>query len=80
VLVAGVERGSPAARAGLKLGDTVLAINGERVDSSRIMVRAVAAVAPGQTVRVTLLRDGRPQEIAVQLGRRPATAATGRIE
>ncbi len=80
VLVAGVERGSPAARAGLRNGDTVLAINGDRVDSSRILVRAVAAVAPGQTVRVTVLREGRPQEIAVQVGRRPATSATGRVE
>ncbi len=80
VLVAGVERGSPAARAGLRNGDTVTAINGERVDSSRIMVRAVAAVAPGQIVRVTVLRDGRAQEIPVQVGRRPATAGTGRIE
>ena len=80
VLVAGVERGSPAARAGLRNGDTVLAINGDRVDSSRTLVRGVAAVQPGQTVRVTVLRDGRPQEIAVQVGRRPATSGAGRAE
>jgi serine protease Do len=80
VLVAGVERGSPAARAGLRNGDTVTAINGERVDTSRTLVRAVAAVQPGQTVRVTLLREGRPQDISVQVGRRPAQANPTRLQ
>jgi serine protease Do len=71
VLVAGVERGSPAARAGLRQGDQVTAINGERVETSRALVRNIAAVPPGQTVRLSVLRDGRPTEIPVQVGRRP---------
>jgi serine protease Do len=71
VLVAGVERGSPAARAGLRQGDQVVAINGERVETSRALVRNIAAVPPGQTVRLSILRDGRPAEIPVQVGRRP---------
>ena len=72
VLVAGVERGSPAARAGLRQGDQVVAINGERVETSRALVRNIAAIAPGQTVLLSVLRDGRPSEIPVQVGRRPA--------
>jgi serine protease Do len=75
VLVAGVERGSPAARAGLRQGDTVIAINGDRVDTSRALVRNIAAVPPGQTVRLSILRDGRPNEIPVQVGRRPTSQA-----
>ncbi len=71
VLIAGVERGSPAARAGLRQGDVVVGINGERVETSRALVRNVAAVPPGQTVRLSVLRDGRPTEIPVQVGRRP---------
>jgi serine protease Do len=71
VLIAGVERGSPAARAGLRVGDQVTAINGDRVDTSRALVRTIAAVTPGQTVRLSVLREGRPQEIPVQVGRRP---------
>jgi serine protease Do len=71
VLVAGIERGSPAARAGLRQGDQVTAINGERVETSRALVRNIAAIAPGQTVRLSILRDGRPTEIPVQIGRRP---------
>ena len=72
VIVAGVERGSPAARAGLRQGDQVVAINGERVETSRSLVRGIAAVTPGQTVRLSILREGRPTELPVQVGRRPA--------
>ncbi|WP_439598130.1 trypsin-like peptidase domain-containing protein [Falsiroseomonas sp.] len=72
VLVAGVERGSPAARAGLRQGDQVVAINGDRVETSRALVRGIAAIAPGQTVRLSILRNGRPTEVPVQVGRRPA--------
>lgn len=71
VLIAGVERGSPAARAGLRTGDVVVAINGDRIETSRALVRTIAAVSPGQTVRLSVLRDGRPTEIPVQVGRRP---------
>ncbi len=71
VLVAGVERGSPASRAGLRQGDQVLAINGTAVDTSRALVRGIAAVPPGQTVRLSIIRGGRPMDLPVQVGRRP---------
>ncbi|MBW8271017.1 trypsin-like peptidase domain-containing protein [Caldovatus aquaticus] len=71
VLIAAVERGSPAARAGLRPGDVVVALDGERIETSRALVRNVAALPPGQTVRLTVLRDGREREIRVQVGRRP---------
>jgi len=72
VLVQGVERNSPAARAGLRQGDLVVALDGEKVETSRVLIRSVAGVAPGQTVRLTLVREGRQQDITVQVGRRPA--------
>jgi serine protease Do len=72
VLITGVERGSPAARAGLRQGDQVTAINGEAVDSPNALVRGIAAIPPGQTVRLSVLREGRQTEIPVQVGRRPA--------
>ncbi|WP_149540523.1 trypsin-like peptidase domain-containing protein [Siccirubricoccus phaeus] len=71
VLVAGIERNSPAGRAGLRQGDIVVAVNGDRVDTSRALVRTVAAVPPGQTVRLTVVREGREREFSVQVGRRP---------
>ncbi|WP_137125908.1 S1C family serine protease [Roseomonas sp. HF4] len=70
-VIMGVERGSPAARAGLRQGDLVTALNGEAVATSRALVRGVAGLPPGETVRLTLSRGGRNQEVAVQIGRRP---------
>jgi serine protease Do len=71
VLIAGVERTGPAGRGGLRVGDVVLAINGERTETSRGLIRSVAAVPPGQNVRLTVLRDGRTQDVTLQVGRRP---------
>lgn len=71
VLIAGVERTGPAGRGGLRAGDVVVAINGERTETSRSLVRSIAAVSPGQTVRLTVLRDGRTQDVTLQVGRRP---------
>ncbi|MBX9594049.1 MAG: PDZ domain-containing protein, partial [Roseomonas sp.] len=53
-------------------GDQVLAINGDKVETSRALVRGIAAITPGQTVRLSILREGRPSELPVQVGRRPA--------
>ena len=71
VLIAGVELNGPAMRAGLHPGDVVVAIKGERIDSSRGLIRAVAAVSPGSSVRLTVHRSGRTLELPVIVGRRP---------
>ncbi len=77
VTVAGIDRNGPAAKSGIRIGDVVLAINGDRIDSSRGLIRAVAAVPPGDSVRVTVRRQGREMEISVSVGRRPAEQTAG---
>ncbi len=77
VRIASMDRNGPAARAGVKTGDVVVAINGDRIDSSRGLIRAVAGVSPGNTVRVTIRRQGREMEIPVNIGRRPAEQQAG---
>ena len=72
VAIAGLERAGPAMRAGLKQGDVVLAVNGDRVDSARGLIKAVAAAAPGTAVRLTVRRAGQSMEVPVTVGRRPA--------
>ncbi|MBV9785294.1 MAG: trypsin-like peptidase domain-containing protein [Acidisphaera sp.] len=69
--IADVDRTGPAARAGLRPGDVVTAVNGERVDSARTLIRAVSAATPGNAVRLTLRRQGRDMELSVTVGRRP---------
>ncbi|MDW8398972.1 MAG: PDZ domain-containing protein, partial [Acetobacteraceae bacterium] len=70
-LIEAVERTGPAARAGLRPGDIVLALDGEPVEGSRALVRGVAAMPPGRQARLSVLREGRVQSIQVQIGRRP---------
>jgi serine protease Do len=70
-VVAAVERNSPAVHAGLHTGDVVVGINGEAIDSSRALIRAVAAAPPGQSVRLRIRRQARELEIPVTVGLRP---------
>jgi serine protease Do len=75
VTIAGVERTSPAARAGIRQGDMILAVNGEHIESSRGLIRAIAAVPPGKEVSLSIRRQGRAMDVPVTVGRRPAEGA-----
>lgn len=75
VIVSGLDRGGPAARAGIRAGDALLAVNGERIDSARGLIRAVAGVTPGDQAVVTVRRQGREVDLPVAVGRRPAENA-----
>jgi len=77
VAIAGVERTSPAARAGIRAGDIVLAVNGQAVDSSRDMIRRIATQTPGNTVTLTLRRQGREMQVAVAIAPRPSMPGEG---
>lgn len=68
ILVGGVNPGGPADHAGLKMGDVILKLNGRDMNDANEMRNAVAAMAPGTEVTVTVLRDGKQQNIAVRLG------------
>jgi serine protease Do len=77
VTIATLDRTGPAAKAGIKPGDVVVAINGDKIDSSRGLIRAVAVVPPGNSVRVTIRRQGHEIEVPVNVGRRPAEQQAG---
>jgi serine protease Do len=70
--VLGVERGSPAARSGLRQGDVITGLDGLRISNNLDLVRGISAVPPGQNVRLSLVREGRAVEITIQVGRRPS--------
>ena len=72
VAIAGVDRSGPAAKSGIRAGDVILAVNGQAVETSRGMIRAVAATAPGGSVSLSVRRQGRDIEVPVTVGRRPA--------
>ncbi len=72
VLVADVEDGGPAAKAGLQRGDVIRSLDGQKVASTSQLRNRVASLAPGARVRVELQRDGAPRTVDIQLQTRPA--------
>jgi serine protease DegQ len=70
-LIAGVLRGGPADRAGVKPGDVLTAVNGEAVGDPPAMLNVVAALVPGSSAKMSLLRKSKPVEVTITVGRRP---------
>ena len=70
-LVAGVENGSPAARAGLKPGDVILGWEGSTIDESSSLPVLVAGTKPGTTARMRVWRNGAERTLSVTVGTMP---------
>ena len=70
-IVTQVTPGEPGAKAGLKQGDVILAIDGQKVANSTDLTMKVTEHSPGQTVSLDVLRDGKPMKVNVTLGLRP---------
>ncbi len=71
VIIASVLRNGPAGRAGIRVGDIVLKLNGQVVYDTIGFLNQIAPLPPRQEVTLTILRGGRMLEIAVQVGVRP---------
>jgi serine protease DegQ len=71
VVLKGVQRTSPAGKAGLEPGDVMLSINGKPVVNSRSMLYQIAQLAPGSAAAVRVQRAGKELEIQVAVGERP---------
>lgn len=66
-----VSAGTPAARAGLEIGDTVLAVDGVEVTARRTLSTLIAEHRVGDRVRLDLDRDGDRRTVQLVVGRRP---------
>ncbi len=75
-LISEVEKDSPAAASGLKVGDIVLDVDGQRMEDSRALQLKISMMAPGVTVKLTIFRSGATQEIPVKLAEMPANIAS----
>jgi serine protease Do len=69
-LVAGVIKGDPADKAGLKAGDVVVEFGGRAVRSDRDLVSIVGNTAVGKSVSVKVLRDGKSHTFEITIARR----------
>jgi serine protease Do len=79
VLISDVTAGSPAARAGLKRGDVIVALDGKPMTESSQLRNTVAARNPGSKVAVDIMRNGKTQRFEVGLGTLPNNQV-GKVE
>ncbi len=70
-IIAGVLRGGPADKAGVKPGDVLTAINGAPVSDPQSMLNLVAALQPGSGAKMNIRRQAQTLEVPVTVGRRP---------
>src|SRR3989442_910779 len=68
VVVAQVAPGGPADKAGLKAGDVITSFNGTDVNDINTFRNQVASSGPGSEVTLTVLRDGKQQQLRAKLG------------
>jgi len=71
-LVADLTPNSPAAKAGIAVGDAILALDGQTIKDSRDLSLRVSNAAPGKSVKVTYWRGGKTQDTTVTLGTLPS--------
>lgn len=67
-LVSSVEKGGPAARAGIEPGDVIIGIDGQAVNSAGDLPAAVALKKPGESTRLQIWRKGKAQDIEIKVG------------
>ena len=70
LVITRVAQDSPAARAGLKVGDVILRFDNEAVTTHNKLQRLISEAAPEQSVRLGISRNGSEQEVTITIGRR----------
>ena len=75
VFVSQVTPGGPAAKAGIRAGDVITDIDGRPMDAAGDVIDYVSTRAIGSRASVGVVRDGKPQKIAVELGELPSVDA-----
>jgi membrane-associated protease RseP (regulator of RpoE activity) len=74
ILVGSVEQGSPAEKAGVRVGDLVLAVDGTEVSSSAQLRRALTGKKEGDSVRIEVLRNRSRQALVATVAERTGAA------
>ncbi len=77
VLVARVEPGTPAATAGIAVGDIIVAVRGDKIDAAHDVLSALAEVNKDQEVTIDLVRHGKPLSVQATLSDDPPARLFG---
>jgi serine protease DegQ len=70
-IIAGVLKGGPADRAGMRPGDILVAVDGKPVSDTTDMLNIIAQLVPGNKARMTVLRKNQETTMNVVVGKRP---------
>ena len=70
-LISDLTAGSPALKAGLRPGDTILKVDAAEISTARDLAKVIAQIAPGKKISLAIIRDGKPQTISVILDTMP---------
>jgi serine protease DegQ len=73
-IIAGVVRGGPADRAGIRPGDILLTVDGKAVTSTSDMLNLIAQLTPDRKAKMTVMRKNRQSTLDVMIGKRPRQA------
>jgi serine protease Do len=76
-LVSDIEPGSPADKAGIKKGDIILKFNGKEITKMKELPAIVALTPVGETVTVTILRDGKTRDVTLKVAKMPTEGTIG---
>jgi serine protease DegQ len=69
-IVGAIEKGSPAEKGGIRLGDVLVSVNGKAVSDVNQALNAIAEVSPGKTVAVKVVRKNAEVSLDVVVGKR----------
>jgi Do/DeqQ family serine protease len=75
-LVTGVGKGSPAEDAGLKIGDVIIAMDGEKTLSTGLLRSQIGMHSIGDKVTLTIIHDGKEKRVKVKIGKPQAVATS----
>jgi serine protease Do len=78
-LVTDPQKEGPAAKAGVESGDIITAVNGQSIKDARELARVIGGSAPGNAVKLDILRNGRSKVVNLTLGQLP-TARDARAD
>jgi serine protease Do len=79
-IVAEAEAGAPAAKAGVRSGDVIAAVNGDVVKDSRDLAKKIGAMAPGSSVKLGIRRKGEEMTLTLTLAKMPKEQQQARAE
>jgi len=71
-IVSSVESGSPAAKAGVEVGDVVRGVNGHPVENANDLRNRISSMTPGSAVELDLVRDGHERHVEATLAEMPS--------